>query len=599
MSSISEELEIRYNALFAKYQMQQPLNAKDVGTVIRKSLKKFLKNTKKPAIYCNGGHTKMLMDAYIFELKKVRYIVDNYAVSDQDTGFVLIKDAEIENYEIDAIVLSTYKFRKDLKQSLQENHPGIPVLDIYDELESAGILVQSDYYYSNHPYQHYKRINQLQRDIKEAADNPTIKGLYSELVTEYLYIKDFRTATVKLNEWIHTEIIAKEDKKMAERILEDVETLYELEKKAAGSLDKNHVLLLCLDGLRRQDLSEKAMPKLKKLMNETGYQFTNAYSFSTSTFESLVPVYSENGDFTTRYYEKNYVDIKDCRFASLAKRQGREINIYGDAEPFIKGDNIHYSEQFLTVTEKLWQFIIDGCDSENGLFYLHELYESHFTFSNPYTKTALMSEGTAMLFDFLPAKGGHLRADYAKQHDDAIHYLDDVMEPLLRPVKCRMLVYADHGNLILNRDTKISEVGETEYTCSENWTRIPLILCSPEMGAGTDDSLISLMELNNMVISLLKQEAYQVPNAEHIKIARSKLYNPDFHCLYEMAGKKQSLQAFECFLFTNGRKLIVFADGTTRVYEAEDRTVSDIDKKALVDWVHEEITVCDISRIQV
>lgn len=598
MSDISEELEMRYNVLFTKYRLEQPLAAENIGAVIRESLRSFLKNAKIPAIYCNGGHTKMLMDAYIYELKKVRYIVDNYAVSDQEKGFALIKDSEIESCEIDAIVLSTYKFRKDLKESLQENHPDIPVLDIYDELERAGILMQSDYYYSNHPYQHYKRINQLQRDIKETSDNLAIQELYRELVTEYLHIKDFRTAAVKLNEWMNLKAIAKEDKKTAEQILEDVEDIYALEKEAAGALSENHVLMLCLDGLRRQDLSEETMPKLQKLMNETGYQFTNAYSFSTSTYESLIPVYSENGDFRTRYYEKNYVDIKDCRFAALAEKQKKAIYIYGDGEPFIRGDNIHYSEQFLTVTEKLWQFIIDGCNSENGLFYLHELYESHFTFSNPYTETTLMSEGTAMLFDFLPAKGGRLRADYAKQHDDAIRYLDDVTEPLLRPVKCRMLVYADHGNLILDYNTKISEVRDMEYTCSEGWTRIPLILRSPEMGAGTDDSLLSLMELNKMVISLLRQEVYQTPDAAHIKIARSELYNPDFRYLYEMAGKKQSLQAFECFLFTNKRKLIIFADGTAKVYDAEDREAINNVKNALVDRVYDEITVCDISRIQ-
>lgn len=600
MNSISEELVKRYNALFTEYRLEQPLDTKNIGAVIKKSLQNFLKKAKKPAIYCNGGHTKMLMGAYMYELKEVKYIVDNYAVSNQDNGFALIKDAEIESHGIDAIVLSTYKFRKDLKQGLQENHPGIPVLDIYDELEKAGILMQSDYYYSNHPYQHYKRINQLQRDIKEIDDNLAVKELYRKLVTEYLYIKDFRTAAIKLNELINTSTLEKKDKKTAERMLSDIEALYALERKAASELSENHVLMLCLDGLRRRDLSEQTMPKLQKLMSETGYQYTNAYSFSTSTFESLIPVYSENSDFATRYYEKNYVDINDCRFASLAERQGRDIYIYGDAEQYIKGDNIHYSEQFLTVTQKLWQFILDGCNTDRGLFYLHELYESHFTFSNPYTEEVLMSEGTAMLFDFLPLKGGHLRGDYAKQHEDAIRYLDDVMEPLLRPMKCRMVVYADHGNLILDYNTSISDIGDLEYTCSENWTEIPLILRSPEIRTGTDGRLVSLMELNNMVIALLQQNTYRAPDVEHIKMARSELYNPDFRFLYEMIGKKENLQAFECFLFKSGRKLIFFADGLMRAYDIEDRLIVDAaNQKIMIDQVQGEITVCDVLRVRV
>ena len=66
-----------------------------------------------------------------------------------------------------------------------------------------------------------------------------------------------------------------------------------------------------------------------------------------------------------------------------------------------------------------------------------------------------------------------MRADYAKQHRDAVRYLDDVLEPLLRFMPCRMVLYADHGNLILDYDTKLPEIDDLEYTCSEGWTRIP------------------------------------------------------------------------------------------------------------------------------
>lgn len=588
MNSIGQELEQQYNNLFIKYNLERPLNAGNVSTIIRQSLRSFLKDAEKPAIYCNGGHTKMLMADFMYELKKVKYIVDNYAQSDEDNGFTLIKDEDIEKQGIDAIVLSSYKFRKELKQSLSEKHPHIPVLDIYDEFEKEGVMVQSDYYYSNHPYQHYKRINQLQRAIKSQDDKAHIHELYRDLVTKYIHIKDFRTAIVKLKEWAG-----------AEELLTDVEAIYDLQKKAAASLPENHVLMLCLDGLRRQDLSIQDMPKLKAMLDDTAYQFTNAYSFSTSTFESLVPVYSENSDFRTKYYEKNIVDIEQCRFASLADRQGRDIYIYGDVERFIEGGQIHYVEQSLTVTEKLWWFILDACRTENGLFYLHEQYESHFTFSNPYTEVELRSEGTAMLFDFLPMKGGHLRTDYKRQHEDAIRYLDDVVEPLLRPMKCRMLIFADHGNLILDYDTKLSEIAEMELTCSEGWTRIPLAVRSPEMGTGKDDRLISMMELNNMMISLLQQENYCASDRDHIKMGRSELYNPDFRFLYRMMGKERCLQAFECFVFVDGKKLIVYADGNMEVYDLEDHRICDIDKQKLADKVKEEITVSDICRLQI
>ena len=92
MSHIKQELEQKYYALFQKYNLEYPLEARKINGIIRKSLQSFLENSITPAIYCNGGHTQMLMADFMYDLKKVKYIVDNYAASEEDTGFLLIRD---------------------------------------------------------------------------------------------------------------------------------------------------------------------------------------------------------------------------------------------------------------------------------------------------------------------------------------------------------------------------------------------------------------------------------------------------------------------------------------------------------------------------
>ena len=148
-SDMKQELEQRYEELFIKYHLERPLDAQNVSSIIRESLHTFLQDAKKPAIYCNGGHTKMLMADFIHELKGVKYIVDNYMSPEEEKGFFLIRDQEMEQLGIDAIVLSSYKFRQELKQRLSVMHPNIPILDIYDEFEKRGVAVKADYYYSN------------------------------------------------------------------------------------------------------------------------------------------------------------------------------------------------------------------------------------------------------------------------------------------------------------------------------------------------------------------------------------------------------------------------------------------------------------------
>ena len=126
-------------------------------------------------------------------------------------------------------------------------------------------------------------------------------------MTKYIHIKDFRTALIKLEEWKKLGGVHQEDTSRIDGLLADVDALYELQKKAAESISENHVLMLCIDGLRYQDLSEEYMPKLSREFEKSAFIFDNAYSFSTSTYESLIPVYSENDDLRTEYYNRNSI----------------------------------------------------------------------------------------------------------------------------------------------------------------------------------------------------------------------------------------------------------------------------------------------------
>lgn len=590
-----EKLEQKYEILFKNYNFERPIQLHSISTIIKDSLRDFLKNSKNPAIYCNGGHTKIFMSDFIFELKKVKFIVDNYTEKTDDSGFKLIKDDEIEENDIDAIIISSFKFRNQIIDGLRKNHSSIPWLNIYDKIAENGINLQSDYYYYNHPYHHYHTINLIQRKVKDLVDVIRLEEAYIELVTKYIHIKDFRSAV------IYTEKLYKTtNKKIYSQLITDLKNLYETEIDAAMQVSERNVLMFCLDGLRKQDLEKAYMPKLTRIFEDSGFIFDNAYSFSTSTFESLIPVYSENGDLRTSYFEQNFVDEQNCRFIQEAKRQSRHIYFYTDMEHLIEGNDIKYSETFQTITEKLWNFILDAVEEKNGLYYIHESYESHFSFSNPYTEMKLISEGTAMLFDYLPQKGGRLRTDYEQQHLDALHYLDDVVSPLIQPMRCRMLIYADHGNLILKSNCRIKDIKETKLTCDEEWIHIPYIIRSREMGRGRCGKLISLMSLNDIMISLLEEKTYKIPEKENIKIARSELYNPDFRYLYKLMGRERNLLAFEAFIFKDGYKLVIYSDGSMELFTIPQDNIEKDNEliKRLFKDVKKHITVCDLKKIR-
>ena len=341
--------------------------------------------------------------------------------------------------------------------------------------------------------------------------------------------------------------------------LKKLEDVYNLQISTISEAGKNNILMLCFDGLKFFDYENGKMSRIKEFLNANAHVYSNAYSFSTMTYESLVPVFSENSNQNTAYFKSDLVESNDCRFIKKALEQNRFVAIYGDGNRYINDEEIKYSDSAQCITEKIWDFINDLCDKKNGLFYLHELYESHYSFPNPYTEGKMVANGMAMLFDYLPRNGGKLQTDYSKQLNDSLKYLDDTLYPFIKAFKGDLIVFADHGNSIIDKKRTINDIKKIELVASEDWIRIPFIIKSKSFTSEVDNSLISLMELNEILLSILDEKKYERNKCNHIKIGRSPIYNPDFKILYNMINKGYNGEGYEGFIFEDGYKLIVYS----------------------------------------
>lgn len=562
----------------------------NINFIIRKSLNRFLSECEQPAIWCYGHHTKMLMADFMFELKKVRYIIDNGIKSGAGSGFELITEGEIKEKGIDGIIISSKLYRKEIIDNIRNKYKDIRYLDIYADLEAAGVLLKEEYYAGRHPYSKYINLNKMQNEallIKNKNDRMTAER---KIVGKYIEIKDFRSAIV------HAKTLVELSNEREDRLLlKKIEEIYDLQLEALGCINEEHVVMLCIDGLRRQDICKEYMKNLYSyLTNETHY-FSNAYSVSTSTYESLIPAYSENTDLRTKYYESNMVSCGSCRFINEAKKQGRKIFFYTDGTAYIDDADIDVNQKFQTATEKLWDFLLDAEKEENGLFYIHILYESHYSYPNPYTKGEIIAEGTSIFFNYLEKNGGKISLDFNRQQKDSLCYLDDVVIPLIEKIKCRMVLYADHGNVLFEKGTVIHNIEKSKYTFHEDLIQVPLAIRSPEVKLGNNLSLVSIMELNNIVISLMNKKEVLLSQNEYIKIIRSRIYNPDFIFLYKKAECEHELLAFEVFIFREGYKLAVYEDGVIELYltDSDSRINNIFLERKLLEKVKDKITVCD------
>lgn len=574
----------KYNTLIHKYNFAGTHNNNMVNAAVRDSLKRFMAKCTNPGIWCHGEHTRMLMRDYVFEMKQVKYIIDKNYNDLGECGYHVIGSHQIKDCGIDGIIISTYQYKEEIKSQIKQECPDIVYLDIYEELERQGLALDKGYYQCNGA-SHYIQINRLKRECyKKGAD---VEKIYLDIINEYINMMDFQSAIVCAQDLQKINDIS-----VYRELRQDLEEIYQMELSEMTKISQNNVLMFCIDGLRRQDVMGNCMPQLKKYLMEHTHFYTNAYSVSTSTFESLIPAYSENNDMRTKYYESNIVDEKDCRFITEAVKQRRNIYFYTDAQKYIESENIMVQNKHQMATEKMWNFIVDAAGEEKGLFYVHILFESHFAFQNPDTKAELVVDGTGIMQDYLERKGGKIRADYVQQHTDAMKYLDRVLPPFLERVPCRLVLYADHGNILIPLGTPLEAIETIKFTCSEESTQIPLAIKSPEIVNGVNNNLMSIMSINEIVCSLLNKKRFVEPKSEFIKIQRSAIYNPESRFLLEKVGKQQELKAFEAFVFENGYKLVVYEDGFVRLWDQNEEPIIDgNEKNKLLTKVRSYITV--------
>lgn len=580
---IKNSLTEKYAELCSAWGVSIPKET-EVNYIVKESLATFVSKCKNPAIWGNGNHTKMIMADFVYELRRVKYIVDNISEENKCEGYYLIGENQIKSSGIDGIIISSFRYRNQIKKKLKEEYGDIKYLDLYDALEACGIKCEMEYYALNHPYEHYLRINELKRRME---DHMCDRKTAAELVRAFLVLKDFRMAESCADTYGFLFSETESAKKVAL-----IHEMYEMELEAAAQINKNNVLLFCVDALRRSDMNQGLMPKVQKYIDEKMVWFENAYSVSTSTYESLIPAYSENFDLRTKYFDDNLIKSDGCRFINEAQKQNRKVYFYTDTIPFIDNPIIEVKKELQTASQKIWDFILDAADEDNGLFYIHFLYESHFSFSNPYTKAPLTANGTNIFFDYLEKNGGEIRADYMMQHRDALRYLDDLTEPFLRKMNVSLVLFSDHGISVVEKERTLEDVERTHFTCGNPNIQIPFAYKAPYSEKKTVSSVFSLGDINTVVLALLQKKQVEIPERKYVKVQRSRIYNPDYISLYKKIGFEMGGAAFEAFIFENRYKLVVYENRQMELYNPDDILSENGElKNSFYEIVRAEITV--------
>lgn len=537
----------KYNELIKLYNIDEDVDRKHTSLAIRNILNKFCYSHNNVAIWCNGEHTRMLMTDYMDELRNINIIIDNQ-LNGYGDGFNVIKESEIRDNRIEGIIISSYRYKDEIKKNLEKNFKDIPYLDIYDELQKKGICLEAEYYKYSHPNNTYFVINKYRNNIRLGID---LEESYIQLINKLIVIKDFFTATEVAKQFLK---ITSEPEKV-KNVIMILSDLCEYIKYNISKINKNNILMICIDTMRKQDFYNRINNTIKAVNNKACC-FYNAYSVSTSTYESLIPTY---GEYKSVKQVGTIVKEKDCRFICESIKNKRKIYFYTDGDKFIESDEIKYSGCFQTITEKLWNFLIDVSNEKHGLFYIHVLQESHFWYANAYTEVPFVS---GISTDIIDLKNSDMIDKLKNQKIDADRYLDNILSFLLGNINSNFVVYADHGYLMPD-EYKINEEDNSIYSYHNSLIQIPLIIKQNENNLMIGDryELISLMQLNEMLCNIINNRIVTPKQYDYIKVQRTAIYNPKLKKIYREKGRERELMAFELFVFVDGYKLCVYEDG--------------------------------------
>ena len=107
-------------------------------------LQERLKNCK-VAIKGAGMHTIHILKL-VGDRIDIKCIMAKNAATDYEWPYPVIEDKEITNYDVDTIVISSYKFRDSMKRDLQKFSNQYTIIDIYDCLDEQGIHLEDEFF---------------------------------------------------------------------------------------------------------------------------------------------------------------------------------------------------------------------------------------------------------------------------------------------------------------------------------------------------------------------------------------------------------------------------------------------------------------------
>ncbi|MCR8660536.1 sulfatase-like hydrolase/transferase [Paenibacillus endoradicis] len=573
---MSEKYETRLQKLIEQYDFKFD---KTLNYYFRFKMQQLLLNELKHervAIWGAGGFTFSLFSNIRKIPECIISVIDNDP-DKTDTYFITLPVKNIASLlkdQITTIVLSTEISNGVIKEQIENEFPNrFKIIDPIEILRFINIVEEPNIYKQE---KGFIGINALKNDYlhnKDHLDNEQKVNLLRDLVAWYLVYRDFEHAFRYLDEMIQLSPFHKSIKEFKNKIQD---MLVEIKQIIKSSTIQRKFMFM-IDGMRYEDMVSDDFTAVKQLRDKSAV-YSNLFASSTYTKACVISMFQEDYILDTSILEINEFDLDRSRFINYLWDEGYTFVHNFTVEPLVTQSKnkqlkyfVHpeeeyrsYQEHYLATPYYIWKLLLYLCDERSDKeFYFVHLHEAHA----PYMSTHMNGEINPAFF-FMKYDDPKVKKNPEKikdQYTDSVAYINRQLTNLFDFLGNHTMIFcSDHGGNI-----KAGRTPGHTLTYDEDVIHVPLVICSDQTSPEKNDDLLSMHELNDILLSHLKNNKVYHAEHTHVEIQRDRLVDGTFTNSALTPFIKDYIPASIC-LRTNQLKYIVNELGVEKLYALPD-----------------------------
>ena len=426
-------------------------------------------------------------------------------------GLPIVLPDKMFKYNVDVILVTSYRSRKYIVKEIQAQYPNIPYLDVYEELEKMGFNVDADIFaeddkYIDLYYQKEKYLNAININDQEEE--------FQKLLIMYADIKYVYYICKCINE---CEI---NDYSFISKINKLREELIQLMEKVRETIvHRSDIVVWFQDAFRNIDWydSEKKQFRVLKNISKKSICMVNSYSTAPVTYESLYSIITGNLPFEGKVYDTKFrFNIEEFAFLKKALEENYYIKYYIDEafDFFYPNKRLEtYYKKYLP--EIIWEILQQMCvDDKNTLHFAYALKELHV----PFLCGCFSQEPTRTLFSRMGLEGENGNwHDIKVQFADCLKYFDEELENFFAMLgdDTMMILFSDHSHVVY--DQYESKPFYLYYNNLEKSVKNVFMIYKKTWEHKVYDSLVSMIDFNDIAMKIFSEKSLQLPNRESIQ----------------------------------------------------------------------------------